>query len=98
MAPEYGYPTNDEAGIERVISRQTPFDPEDRVMAAKRGTLISKENVMHFASQIHPLTDNTELRQRLGKDGRIYARQWTAKDPARMRPVFYKNLLADNRR
>ncbi|HCB14596.1 MAG TPA: hypothetical protein DEP36_13665 [Gammaproteobacteria bacterium] len=98
MAPEYGYPTNNEAGIEPGHFPADPVDPEDRMMAAKHGTLTAEENVTHFARQIYPLADNKELRQRLGKDGRIYARQWTAKGPARMRPVSYKNLLADNRR
>jgi len=32
VAPEYGQPTADERGIERVRSSQVLFDPEDRMM------------------------------------------------------------------
>lgn len=32
VAPEYGEPTADERGIERVVSRRVLFDPEDRMM------------------------------------------------------------------
>lgn len=32
VAPEYGEPTADERGIDRITSYQVPFDPEDRMM------------------------------------------------------------------
>jgi 1,2-diacylglycerol 3-alpha-glucosyltransferase len=36
IAPDYLSPSSDESGIERIPSRQLPFDPEDRLMQYKR--------------------------------------------------------------
>ncbi|MCP5158048.1 MAG: glycosyltransferase [Gammaproteobacteria bacterium] len=64
------------------------------ILAAKRGALVAEEDVTHFATQVRQVIDNAELRQQLGEDGRIYARQWTAEGPAQALLAFYETLLA----
>lgn len=62
------------------------------ILAAARGALVAEENVAGFAAQVRRLLDDAPLRQRLGEEGRIYARQWAAEDPARALLAFYAEL------
>ncbi|HRD66420.1 MAG TPA: glycosyltransferase [Candidatus Competibacter sp.] len=64
------------------------------ILAAGQGALVAEENVANFAAQVRRLLDDTELRQRLGEEGRNYARQWAAEGPAQTLLAFYAELLA----
>jgi len=64
------------------------------ILAAGQGALVAEENVANFAAQVRRLLDDTDLRRRLGEEGRNYARQWAAEGPARTLLAFYAELLA----
>lgn len=71
------------------------------ILAAEQGALIAEENVTAFATQVRRVLDDSELRQRLGAEGRVYARQWAAEGPAQTLLAFYNHLQAgrvDNRK
>jgi len=48
--------------------------------------------VAQFAAQVRRVLDDPELRQRLGEEGRAYARQWTAEGPTQKLLAFYEEL------
>lgn len=68
------------------------------ILAAERGALIAEEDIPHFAAQVRRLLDDAELRRRLGREGRAYARQWTARGPAQALLAFYQDLRDERSR
>lgn len=62
------------------------------ILAAGRGALVAEEDVARFAAQVRRVLDDPELRQRLGAEGRAYARQWTAEGPTQKLLAFYEEL------
>jgi len=68
------------------------------ILAAERGALIAEEDISQFSAQVRRLLDNTELRRRLGEAGRVYAREWTARGPAREDLAFYQELRDERSR
>lgn len=72
VAPEYGEPTTDEQGIERVVSRRVLFDPEDRMMrprslAQRLGILRSwKLDLVHVQTPFVAHYAGLRLARRLG--------------------------------
>ncbi len=62
------------------------------IVAAERGALVAQENITDFAAQVRRLLDDAELRRRVGETGRVYARQWNARDPAEALLAFYQDL------
>ncbi|HUM91582.1 MAG TPA: glycosyltransferase family 4 protein, partial [Candidatus Competibacter sp.] len=62
------------------------------ILVAEQGALIAEEDIRHFAAQVRRLLDDAELRQRLGEEGRAYARQWTARSLAETLLAFYRDL------
>jgi glycosyltransferase involved in cell wall biosynthesis len=63
-----------------------------RSKAAERGALVAQEDIKPFAAQVRRLLDDAELRRRVGEAGRVYARQWNARDPAKALLAFYQDL------
>ncbi len=64
------------------------------ILAAGQGALVAEEDVAAFAAQVRRLLADSQLRARLGAEGRTYARQWTAAGPAQALLAFYAALLA----
>ena len=62
------------------------------ILAAERGALVAQENITHFAAQVRRLLDNAELRRRVGEEGRVYAKQWNARDLTEALLAFYQDL------
>ena len=62
------------------------------ILAAERGALVAQENITHFAAQVRRLLDDAELRRRLGEEGRVYAKQWNARDLTEALLAFYQDL------
>jgi len=62
------------------------------ILAAERGALVAKEEIGHFAAQLRRVLDDAELRQRLGEEGRVYAKEWSAQGPAHALLEFYQVL------
>ena len=67
------------------------------ILAAGQGALVAGEDVADFAGQVRRLLDDASLRQRLGQEGRAYARQWAAEGPVQALLTFYQDLQAKHR-
>lgn len=59
------------------------------IVGAERGALVAEESVEHFAAQLRRVLDDAKLRQRLGAEGRLYAKEWCAQGLARALLAFY---------
>lgn len=62
------------------------------ILAVERGALIAEEQAKPFAAQVRRLLGDAGLRQKLGEDGRRYAREWAAQGPAQALLEFYQEL------
>lgn len=62
------------------------------ILLAERGALVANEDIVHFAAQVRRLLDDTDLRRRLGEEGRIYAKEWTARKTAQALLDFYQEV------
>ena len=64
------------------------------ILAAGKGGFVAEEEVAHFTAQVRRLLDDAVLRNRLGQEGREYARHWAADGPAQALVAFYEQVRA----
>ncbi len=64
------------------------------ILTAGKGALVAEEEVADFAAQVRRLLDDAVLRNRLGQEGREYARHWAADGPAQTLLAFYAQIRA----
>ncbi|MEZ5542695.1 MAG: glycosyltransferase [Pseudomonadota bacterium] len=72
VAPDYGYPSDDETDIIRIPARRLPFDPEDRLM--RTGAILALEDrlreqqfdLLHIQTPFAAHRTGMQLARRLG--------------------------------
>ena len=67
---------------------------EEEVLVHQQLRLVAEEEVAHFTAQVRRLLDDAVLRNRLGQEGREYARHWAADGPAQALVAFYEQIRA----
>ena len=62
------------------------------ILQAGQGALVAQRDVTDFSSKLTQLLQDTTLRDRLSKEGRAYAQQWTAQTMAVRMAEFYREV------
>ena len=67
------------------------------ILAAGKGALVAGETVPDFARKVVRLLGDPGLRERLGREARAYAGEWSAQVMARRLEEFYRQVIAAHR-